>query len=43
MTNRVSYTLESTLESVNQVEQKATEVAAGAGLGEDEQYQVAMA
>lgn len=43
MTNRVSYTLESTLESVNQVEQKATEVAAGAGLAEDEQYQVAMA
>jgi serine/threonine-protein kinase RsbW len=43
MTNRVSYTLESTLESVNQVEQKASEVAAGAGLAEDEQYQVAMA
>ena len=43
MTNRVSYTLESTLESVNQVEQKASEVAAKAGLGEDEQYQVAMA
>ena len=40
---RVSYTLESTLESVNQVEQKASEVAAGAGLAEDEQYQVAMA
>lgn len=43
MTNRVSYTLESTLDSVNQVEQKATEVAARAGLAEDEQYQVAMA
>ena len=43
MTNRVSYTLESTLESVNQVEQKASEVAADAGLAEDEQYQVAMA
>lgn len=43
MTNRVSYTLESTLDSVNQVEQKATEVAARAGLGEDEQFQVAMA
>ena len=43
MTNRVSYTLESTLDSVNQVEQKATEVAARAGLGEDAQFQVAMA
>jgi serine/threonine-protein kinase RsbW len=43
MTNRVSYTLESTLESVNQAEQKASEVAASAGFGEDEQYQVAMA
>lgn len=43
MTNRVSYTLESTLESVNQAEQKASEVAVRAGLGEDEQYQVAMA
>ena len=43
MTNRVSYTLESTLESVNQVEQKASEVAARAGFAEDEQYQVAMA
>jgi len=43
MKNRVSYTLESTLESVNQVEQKASEVAARAGFGEDEQYQVAMA
>jgi serine/threonine-protein kinase RsbW len=43
MTNRVSYTLESTLESVNQAEQTASQVAARAGLGEDEQYQVAMA
>ncbi len=43
MKNRVSYTLESTLESVNQAEQKASEVAARAGLAEDEQYQVAMA
>jgi serine/threonine-protein kinase RsbW len=43
MTNRVSYTLESTLESVNQAEQTASEAAARAGFGEDEQYQVAMA
>lgn len=43
MTNRVSYTLESTLESVNQAEQTAAEVAARAGFGEDERYQVAMA
>jgi serine/threonine-protein kinase RsbW len=31
------------LESVNQAEHTASEVAARAGLGEDEQYQVAMA
>ncbi len=43
MTNRVSYTLESTLESVNQAEHTASEAAARAGFGEDEQYQVAMA
>ena len=43
MTNRVSYTLESTLESVNQAEQTAAEVAARAGFGEDERYQVSMA
>ncbi|HET9365903.1 MAG TPA: ATP-binding protein, partial [Candidatus Angelobacter sp.] len=43
MTNRVSYTLESTLESVNHAEQTASEAAARAGLAEDEQYQVAMA
>jgi len=43
MKNRVSYTLESTLESVNQAEQTASEAAARAGLAEDEQYQVAMA
>jgi serine/threonine-protein kinase RsbW len=43
MTNRVSYTLESTLESVNQAEQTASEAAARAGFAEDEQYQVAMA
>jgi len=43
MTNRVSYTLESTLESVNRAEQSASEAAAQAGFAEDEQYQVAMA
>src|SRR5437660_6629051 len=41
MTNRVSYTLESTLESVNQCEQTASQMAARAGFAEDEQYQVA--
>ncbi|HET9839694.1 MAG TPA: ATP-binding protein [Candidatus Angelobacter sp.] len=43
ITNRVSYTLESTLESVNRAEQTASEAAARAGFAEDEQYQVAMA
>ena len=43
MTNRVSYTLESTLESVNQAEKKAFDMAAGAGFVEDEQYHIAMA
>jgi serine/threonine-protein kinase RsbW len=41
--NRVSYSLASTLESVNTAEQKAFEVAAKAGFGEDEQYHIAMA
>ena len=43
MTKRVSYTLESTLDSVNRVETKASEVAARAGFNEDEQYNIAMA
>jgi serine/threonine-protein kinase RsbW len=43
MTNRVSYTLESTLDSVNHAESKAGEVAARAGFSEDEQYNIAMA
>jgi serine/threonine-protein kinase RsbW len=41
--NRVSYSLDSTLESVNTAEQKAFEVAAKAGFGEDEQHQISMA
>lgn len=43
MTNRVSYTLDSTLDSVNHAETKAYEVAAKAGFGEDDQYNIAMA
>ncbi len=43
MTNRVSYTLDSTLDSVNHAEHKAYEIAARAGFGEDEQYHIAMA
>ena len=43
MTNRVSYTLESTLDSVDHAENKAHEVAARAGFSEDEQYNIAMA
>jgi serine/threonine-protein kinase RsbW len=43
MTNRVSYTLDSTLDSVNHVESTASEVAAKAGFSEDEQYNIAMA
>jgi serine/threonine-protein kinase RsbW len=35
--------LESTLESVNQCEQTASQMAARAGFADDEQYQVAMA
>jgi serine/threonine-protein kinase RsbW len=41
--NRVSYSLDSTLESVNTAEQKAFEAAAKAGFGEDEQHQISMA
>lgn len=43
MTNRVSYTLDSTLDSVNHAETTASEVAAKAGFSEDEQYNIAMA
>ena len=43
MTNRVSYTLDSTLDSVNHAESTASEVAAKAGFSEDEQYSIAMA
>jgi len=43
MTNRVSYTLDSTLDSVNHAESKAQEVAARAGFSEDDQYNIAMA
>ena len=42
-TNRVSYTLDSTLESVNRAESKALEMAVRGGFGEDEQYHIAMA
>ena len=43
MTNRVSYTLDSTLDSVNHAEIKAQEMAAKAGFSEDDQYNIAMA
>jgi serine/threonine-protein kinase RsbW len=42
-TNRVSYTLDSTLESVNRAEQMALEMAAKGGFTEDSQYNIAMA
>jgi serine/threonine-protein kinase RsbW len=41
--NRVSYTLDSTLESVNKAEEKATEIASSSGFSEDEQHHIAMA
>jgi serine/threonine-protein kinase RsbW len=40
---RVSYTLDSTLETVDNAEQTATRVAAEAGFGEDEVMQISMA
>ncbi len=43
MTKRVSYTLASTLESVNRAESIAAEAAARAGFNEDEQSNIAMA
>ena len=43
MTNRVSYTLDSTLDSVNHAETTASEVAAKVGFNEDDQSNIAMA
>lgn len=43
MTKRVSYTLASTLESVNRAETLAAETAARAGFSEDDQSNIAMA
>lgn len=41
--NRVSYTLDSTLESVNTVEETADKMAARAGFKEDERHRISMA
>ena len=41
--SRITYTLESSLDSVNRVEQTAEEMARKAGLEEEEIYRVAMA
>ena len=41
--NRVSYTLDSTLETVDSAEQTASRMAAEAGFGEDEVMQISMA
>ena len=41
--NRVSYTLDSTLASVNKAEEKAVEMALLGRFGEDEQHHIAMA
>lgn len=41
--NRVSYTLDSTLESVNKAEETATQVASSLGFDEDERFKIAMA
>lgn len=43
MGTRFSYTLDSSLDSVNKVEQKAEELARNAGLEDDRVFQVAMA
>jgi serine/threonine-protein kinase RsbW len=40
---RVSYTLDSTLETVDSAEEKATRIAAELGFGEDEVMQISMA
>lgn len=42
-TNRVSYTLDSTLESVNRAEKKALEMAVKGGFSDDSQHNIAMA
>jgi serine/threonine-protein kinase RsbW len=41
--SRVSYTLDSTLETVDNAEQTATRIALEAGFGEDEVMQISMA
>lgn len=41
--NRVSYTLDSTLESVNRAEQTAENMAAKAGFSEDDRHRISMA
>jgi len=41
--NRVSYTLDSTLETVDSAEQTASRMAAEAGFGDDEVMQISMA
>ena len=41
--HRVSYTLDSTLDSVNMAERAALEMASHGGFGEDEQHHIAMA
>lgn len=41
--NRVSYTLDSTLESVNKAEETAAQAAATMGFADDERFQIAMA
>jgi serine/threonine-protein kinase RsbW len=41
--NRVSYTLDSTLESVDSAEQTATRIAGEAGFGDEEIMQISMA
>jgi len=43
MENRVSYTLDSSLESVNKVEQAAEQLAKKSGLDEDQIFQLTMA
>lgn len=42
MANRVAYTLDSTLDSVNYVEQTAGQLAARAGFAEDDQHAITM-
>lgn len=41
--NRVSYTLDSTLESVNKAEETAAQMATSMGFSEDERFKIAMA